>query len=1777
MSQNLGKLFFRVLAGSIIVFSILLLPSKILSQTSPVGLWHLNDGSGAAAEDSSGNGNDGTLTNMNTSTCWVDGKLDNGLDFDGTDDYVVIADDPVFDITGEITVEAWIYPASVSGDQVIAGKRYSTSWELSLHDDSVNINAKQGGTYYSHVLSTGGGVQADAWNHIVWTYDSSTGVNRSYVNGVEKQCSEKSGALATDATALYIGCRYSGSLYFDGIIDEVKIYDRVLSASEIFQEYKDGYICGEWQFDDGSGTTASDSTDNGNDGTLTHMNTSTCWVDGKLSYGLDFDGADDYVVVPDDSVLDITDEITVEAWIYPHTVSGDKVIAGKRYSTSWELSLLNDSVNVNAKQGETYYAHALSTGGGVRANTWNHIVWTYDSSTGINKSYVNGIERQCSETSGALATDNTSLFIGCRYSGSLYFDGIIDEVRIHDRVLDASEILQEYKNGNLYGEWLFEDSVGGSAIDSSGNINDGALTDMNTANCWIDGKVGGGLDFDGADDHITVSTIDIGTVHAVTVWVYADDLSYYEAILGYTGDSYMSPLIFRNVSGTTYVYYHDGTDYEVLDLGEDITGGWRYVAAVRDGLNVTFYLDGVNKGSVTLTNNTNMYVDTIGARQGNSTKDSFFDGAMDEVKIYSRTLFSEEIFQDYLDGISLGYWKFNEGSGSTGADSSVFGNHGALTYMNTSTCWIAGRDGYVLDFYGSDDYVDCGNDSSLNFGTNDFTVEFWMKSDAEPGNYQGMIGKLNTSNWMGWGVQVLTAGTFDFYINRNHNYIFGDYDLRDNIWHHIVAIREGEAAVLYIDGEYIGKGVQNTNDDSVSTTSSLTIGKVYMNFDCLMDDVRIYEGALSEDEISRRYMKRCAYWKFDESSGTTAVDSSGNGNDGTLTNMSSPSCWVDGHIDPDGCFKNVLDFDGSDDYVDCGNNSIFDFGTDDFSISLWVKSNAAAGNYQGIIGKINTSTWTGWGVQLDSGGTIDFYINANHNYITGDYDLRDNNWHHVVAVREGQDAILYVDGEYIGKGTRTTNASSVTTASNLTIGKFYMNLDCLIDEVQVFKKALTVNDVKTLNYNLLSPYPEKNYYTSETSAVAVCDLAMPSSELDGCYLVAKSGAVTLGTNYTPENGTDLTYTVSSLSNGENTITIELRTDSGDLVFTKDMGMVKKSSNVWGEVKVDQRNCSVMVDNNAFFPVGIYMSGIPASDDDSFDEVSEAGFNTVIQWRAYQDPSDATDYLEAAADATSTANPDGLMVVNRHSSYSTVLLSKYKLTTPQDFWDIYKGLGTTPFDVDQSARMLQAVYLAKQEDNLLAYYTFDEPSDAQIPAGQNIYSETNSEDGYHPTFALYSIRIHSGDEFTNWSDILGVDPYWYPPSDFDDLRSSVNWVAKYTALAANRAKQDLKACWIAPVAEFWSRSYKRSVLPAEQECQTYLALINGAKGIFYFRYPIHHKTSWSTLSDLAGELNDLAPSILTQDLDQTISYYENSTEAFSDPADNDFTDIQVKLLKAPAGENYDYVLLAANIKHYSVDVDYKISLLGASGTVSRLFDASTYMVSNGVFSDTLTAFATRAYTFTSSSTDPITIEVDMDPGTATAETSYPVTGRENCTNLMQNPSLEDTSLTNWPDYCMPYYASPRINTANQGWGLISTPDLTGLKDEIENDGGDPLDDGDPGNTCLKITNVSALGYNGFTFRLAPYHTDSNGKDYTFSLYIKADDTDYEVRLGSTNGSYITLDPPPTTSWERYSFTVNLPAGLSEYHKFYLQLRSGDTIWVDAIQVEQASSPSTFTTD
>ncbi len=220
--------------------------SKAASIESEVVAWyHFDEGDGITVSDSSGNGNHGTIYGAT----WTDGISGKALKFDGVDDYVSIADSPDLDIDTTITIEAWLKQDTidtVDRSVIVKGSLDSSrcNYDLRILDGKIRflIRDALGFKAYS---TTNAELIAGNWYHVVAVHTFGNALStKIYVNGVEKPGSWIFGDGNTPATLnddpLYIGTGNTNLLNgFNGVIDEVCIYNRALGDDEIKAHYEE--------------------------------------------------------------------------------------------------------------------------------------------------------------------------------------------------------------------------------------------------------------------------------------------------------------------------------------------------------------------------------------------------------------------------------------------------------------------------------------------------------------------------------------------------------------------------------------------------------------------------------------------------------------------------------------------------------------------------------------------------------------------------------------------------------------------------------------------------------------------------------------------------------------------------------------------------------------------------------------------------------------------------------------------------------------------------------------------------------------------------------------------------------------------------------------------------------------------------------------------------------------------------------------------------------------------------------------------------------------------------------------------------------------------------------------------------------------------------------------------------------------------------------------------------------------------------------------------------
>ena len=445
--------------------------------TGLIGHWKLDESAGTSAADSSGGANTGTLTN---GPVWqpTTGGISNGaLSFDGVDDYVDIANESNFDFdrTDPFSISAWVYDNKTSGFSYVVTKVLNgTNWpgyrfmldstNRKLYGLLVGVTGGTAGGDAIDVRTYAGTLSVNAWHHIAMTYDGSAtaaGV-RLYIDGADMAHDVTHDGLVSSMLnnqTVHLGKSPSdGGGRLDGYLDDVRVYNRVLSGDDVRALYYGGVnlangLMGHWKLDEASGTTAADSSGNGHNGTVWGGAT---WepTAGIVSGDMYFDIVDDCVVMPYTADLELSsgEEITLAGWFKAASVAGAThyiIQSDNSPSSNYQLYVTSGG-NAMFEYGETITHRYITSSPPFVANTWMHIASTYQAGVGSSaKLYINGVKVPGYWWQGngnvAPVTNSRPVSIGCsNNAGTPQYIGAVarhlDDIRIYNRILTGGEI-----------------------------------------------------------------------------------------------------------------------------------------------------------------------------------------------------------------------------------------------------------------------------------------------------------------------------------------------------------------------------------------------------------------------------------------------------------------------------------------------------------------------------------------------------------------------------------------------------------------------------------------------------------------------------------------------------------------------------------------------------------------------------------------------------------------------------------------------------------------------------------------------------------------------------------------------------------------------------------------------------------------------------------------------------------------------------------------------------------------------------------------------------------------------------------------------------------------------------------------------------------------------------------------------------------------------------------------------------------------------------------------
>jgi hypothetical protein len=419
------------------------------------GWWKMDEGSGTASADSSGNSNTLTLT----STSWTAGILGSyAVNFGGAG-YGTSPNTVLGTVTTGVTIAFWQYG---DNDQSAIGNPYFSY--SGTHVMSIRYPYTGNGTLtwtcgndWTDAISkmiTDATQYKNQWNHWAFTKNTATGTMAIYLNGtLWYSVTGKTRPIQGNTTGeVRIGSYTSGTYPYHGKLDDFRIYNRELSASEVATLAMQNLPTGWWKMDEGSGTTSADFS--GYNNALSFVSAS--WVTGHSGYALSFAGVG-HGTVPTASLSKVDKEVTIAFWQYGDTDQsaignpyfsynyGNGHVMSIRYpytgNTNLTWTCSNDWTDSIAK--------SLTTDSWYK-NAWNHWAFTKNANTGVMAIYHNGslwysVTGKTRPIAGSTANE---VNIGAYVSGTYPYHGKLDDFRVYPKALTSDQILGIY-NGTF--------------------------------------------------------------------------------------------------------------------------------------------------------------------------------------------------------------------------------------------------------------------------------------------------------------------------------------------------------------------------------------------------------------------------------------------------------------------------------------------------------------------------------------------------------------------------------------------------------------------------------------------------------------------------------------------------------------------------------------------------------------------------------------------------------------------------------------------------------------------------------------------------------------------------------------------------------------------------------------------------------------------------------------------------------------------------------------------------------------------------------------------------------------------------------------------------------------------------------------------------------------------------------------------------------------------------------------------------------------------------------
>lgn len=852
------------------VFLVMCGPAWAVDSNGLISHWKFDEGEGSTAYDSSGD-NDGTLVN---GPVWTTGVLDGALEFDGINDYVTVPDDPSLNVTGDITISAWMYLArggtgEDGSEQAIVTKCSGTGATNNPFDFRTNISVvprlafcRADASGHEHIYSTEA-VPILEWHHVLVRVENK--VPDFYIDGA---LSGKTGHTTFTITPtanpkpVLIDRRDDG-LHLAGSIDDVRIYNRALSAEEIRQLYEEGLaaVANSYMFMSDQSTVVQ----TGGIGGIHETHT----IEGYFVLTVDFDAnvawfervdanLSESVYLPTQSLGElfqmtelVSTEVNETAIEFEDT---NPPLGG--VDIHIRVTFEDDSVHLIGQRFEPWpdgYTYDLD------AIAWKwaevEIVPPKPTSRDVVAITLSGIWGD-----SCIPTDSNVAVMG----NDIYFDviGVNDPNFVCTQVPTPWQLTESVGPLSLGTYTVYARVIGYTfAPDMYMWMAEFPVRELVY---YVDG-VNGSDDNDGLSPETAFATVQKGIDTAEdgdTVLVYP---AVYTEAVNFDGKAI-------TVQGTATTagaaVIESPMDYAVSFYTGEEPNSILKNFVIRDSF-LAVFIAGASPtiSNLTVVDNDFGIAAYAGAQPDISNCIFFNNTDGDLFGCEAQYSWTQEGLGPVTEGL-ISYWKFDEGSGSTAYDSAG-DNDGAISGAQ----WTEGQVRGALEFDGVNDYVNIGKPESLaNLGT--ATVAMWFKPDSTIDTTLGAWVPLFEKNGTGaayngdmilcflpsWRVH---PGVLTLDITNDTGEQFAIYSDSNSwpggVWQHMAVTWDNVTGAMrmFINSKQQADGLDDFTGVTMSVDRDVTIGsnseKTDYWWDGVIDEVAIWDRALPAEEVQEVY------------------------------------------------------------------------------------------------------------------------------------------------------------------------------------------------------------------------------------------------------------------------------------------------------------------------------------------------------------------------------------------------------------------------------------------------------------------------------------------------------------------------------------------------------------------------------------------------------------------------------------------------------------------------------------------------------------------------------------------------------------------------------------------------------------------------------------------------------------------------------------------------------------------------------------------------------------